>query len=263
MLVGFASHAQPPTRRGEYLNPFERAHTATDRHHLVNSTRVPASGRCQQLAVKAAGRESLRSIALGLGSCRPAACRPPYEDSAKMRRLLGGFVNSPSRPSMESLASVRYRRSFTRHSATGRIHSPVIERWPRTLRRSPGAARARSRKGARQTTLDVVDPARPQFTNQLGASAADFSERRPRAADLRTGSTHFFLPSSIAMREAHGGLSSTRKEDHEFARSRPSGGVGAHHRVDDTIPLDAPSFGSGPEWASRALTHGSTRASQV
>ena len=179
MLVGFASHAQPPTRRGEYLNPFERAHTATDRHHLVNSTRVPASGRCQQLAVKAAGRESLRSIALGLvGSCRPAACRPPYEDSAKMRRLLGGFVNSPSRPSMESLASVRYRRSFTRHSATGRIRSPVIERWPRTLRRSPGAARARGRKGAppdyarccRSRAAAVYQPARRVGCGLFGAS---------------------------------------------------------------------------------------------
>eukprot|EP00964_Phaeocystis_antarctica_P136276 scaffold100706_cov70-Phaeocystis_antarctica.AAC.2 len=45
-----------------------------------------------------------------------------------MRRPDSGFTSSPSSSCSVLFSSTRYRRSFMKHSATGRSHSPVIER---------------------------------------------------------------------------------------------------------------------------------------
>eukprot|EP00964_Phaeocystis_antarctica_P129609 scaffold93457_cov63-Phaeocystis_antarctica.AAC.2 len=45
-----------------------------------------------------------------------------------MRRPGSGLTSSPSSSSSLFSSSTRYRRSFTKHSAMGRSHSPVIER---------------------------------------------------------------------------------------------------------------------------------------
>eukprot|EP00964_Phaeocystis_antarctica_P096494 scaffold62767_cov64-Phaeocystis_antarctica.AAC.1 len=43
-----------------------------------------------------------------------------------MRRPHSGFVSSPSSSSSSSASSMRYRRSFTKHSDAGRVHSPLL-----------------------------------------------------------------------------------------------------------------------------------------
>eukprot|EP00964_Phaeocystis_antarctica_P163416 scaffold139534_cov109-Phaeocystis_antarctica.AAC.2 len=62
-----------------------------------------------------------------------------------MRRPDSGLTSSPSSSFSSLSSSTRYRRSFMKHSATGRSHSPVIERrcspasentWTRSLSES-------------------------------------------------------------------------------------------------------------------------------